>query len=125
MKIDDAPRRLTTWFVVMIVPVVAVIAVAVTGFASGSGDASAARGDTVVIKNFGFAPNPIDVTTGATLTVVNDDHTTHTLTANKGAFDTGDLRAGQRGSVSLDRAGTYAYHCEIHPFMTGTVRVRR
>jgi plastocyanin len=125
VKLDDALRGVGTWFVVVIVPVVALIAVAVTGFASGSGNATAGRADTVVIENFAFAPNPINVKMGASMTVVNDDHTTHTLTADNGAFDTGDLRGGQRGSVSLDRAGTYAYHCELHPFMTGTVRVFR
>ena len=35
----------------------------------------------------------------------------------------GDIGGNHRDRVTEERAGTYAYHCEIHPFMTGTVRV--
>ena len=54
---------------------------------------------------------------------MNDDNVTHTFTANDGAFDTGDIGGNHRDRVTVERAGTYAYHCEIHSFMTGTVRV--
>ena len=122
-----ALRRIPTWLVVLIVPVVAVIAVVVTNFVSddqqGTASGSAAAPDTVVIKDFSFSPKPITVKTGSTITVINDDNTTHTLTADNGAFNTGDLGGGRRGSVTVDRAGTYPYHCTIHTFMTGTARV--
>src|SRR3982074_777420 len=119
-------RRVPTWVLVMAVPVVAVIAVFMTDALSGNGGAparSAASPNTVNIKNFSFSPNPITVKAGAPLIVVNDDNVTHTFTANGGAFGTGDVSSGHRGRVAVARAGTYAYHCEIHPFMTGTVRV--
>ena len=120
-----ALRRVPTWAVVAIVPVVALIAVLVTDAWSGNGSAtgSAATADTVAIKNYTFSPNPITVKAGAPITVVNDDNVTHTLSANGGAFNTGDLGSGRRASVTTASAGTYAYHCEIHTFMTGTVRV--
>ena len=111
---------------VAIVPVVAVIAVFMTNVLSGNGGAtaqSATTPDTVNIKNFSFSPNPITVRAGAPITVVNDDNVTHTFTANGGAFNTGDLGSDHRDRVTVQRAGTYAFHCEIHPFMTGTVRV--
>jgi plastocyanin len=125
---DIAFRRIPTWLIVVIVPVVAGIAVLVTVLVSGDGGGgttvrSAVAADTVDIKNFSFSPNPITVKAGTAITVVNDDNVTHTFTANKGAFDTGDLNGGQRGSVTVDRAGAYAYHCEIHPFMKATLRV--
>ena len=110
----------------MAVPVVAVIAVFITDALSGNGGAtsqSAASPNTVNIKNFSFSPNPITVRAGVPVVVVNDDNVTHTFTANDGAFDTGDVGVNHRDRVTLGRAGTYAYHCEIHPFMTGTVRV--
>ena len=110
----------------MAVPVVAVIAVFITDALSGNGGAtaqSAASPNTVNIKNFSFSPNPITVRAGAPIIVVNDDNVTHTFTANDGAFDTGDVGVNHRDRVTLGRAGTYAYHCEIHSFMTGTVRV--
>jgi plastocyanin len=110
----------------MAVPLVAVIAVFVTDALSGNGGAtaqSAATPNTVNIKNFSFSPNPITVKAGAPIAVVNDDNVTHTFTANGGAFGTGDIGSSHRDRVTVGRAGTYAYHCEIHPFMTGTVRV--
>jgi len=122
-----ALRRTPTWLFVVIVPAVAVIAVVVTNFVSdspqGTTAGSATAPDTVVIKNFSFSPKPLTVTTGSTITVINDDSTAHTFTANNGAFNTGDVGGGQRGRVTVDRVGTFAYHCEIHPFMTGTARV--
>ena len=110
----------------MAVPVIAIIAAFITDVLSGNGGAtaqSAASPDTVNIKNFSFSPNPITVRAGAPVTVVNDDNVTHTFTANDGAFDTGDLGGNHRDRVTVERAGTYAYHCEIHTFMTATVRV--
>lgn len=128
MNPDTALSRIPTWLVAVIVPVVAGIAVLITVLVSGDGGGnatgrSAGTANTVDIKNFSFSPSPITVKAGAAITVVNDDNSTHTFTANKGAFNTGDLDSGQRGSVTVARAGTYAYHCEIHPFMKGTVRV--
>ena len=118
--------RIPTWLLVVIVPALVVVAVVVTYFVSdvrqGTQSAAAAP-DTVVIKDFSFSPKPITVMVGSTINVINDDNTTHTLTANNGAFNTGDLGSGRRGSVTVDRAGTYRYHCTIHPFMTGTARV--
>ena len=121
-----ALRRVPAWALVMAVPVVAVIAVLITNVLSGNGGAtaqSATSPDTVNIKNFSFSPNPITVRAGAPITVVNDDNVTHTFTANGGAFDTGDLGGDHRDRVTVQRPGTYAFHCEIHTFMTGTVRV--
>ena len=128
MSSDSALRRIPTWLIVVVVPLVAGIAVLVTVLVSGDGGGgatarSAAAANTVDIKNFSFSPNLITVKTGTPITVINDDNTTHTFTANNGAFDTGDLNSGQRGSVTVARAGTFAYHCEIHPFMKATLRV--
>jgi plastocyanin len=128
VSIDTALRGIPTWLFVVIVPIAAVVAVLVTALVSGDGGGSAtgrsaAAADTVYIKNFSFSPNPITVKAGAAITVINEDNTTHTFTANKGSFDTGDLGSGQRGSVTIARVGTYAYHCEIHPFMKATLQV--
>ena len=127
MSSEAALRPIPTWLLVVIVPAVAVIAVIVTNFVSSDQNSattgSATVPNTVVIKNFSFSPKPITVKTGSTITVTNDDNTTHTLTANNGAFDTGDVGSGQRGRITVTRVGTFAYHCTIHTFMTGTARV--
>src|SRR5215217_801902 len=78
---------------------------------------------TVSIKDFAFNPPNATVAPGTTVTWVNNDQTAHTVTANDGAFDSGTLQPGQSYSFAFDKAGTYAYHCNIHPDMTATVSV--
>ncbi len=81
-----------------------------------------AKAGTVTIKNFKFSPTPLKVKAGTKVTVKNDDSATHTFTANKGAFDTGDIESGSSDTVTIKKPGTYAYHCEIHNFMKGTIK---
>jgi plastocyanin len=75
-----------------------------------------------------FSPNPFNVSLGggATVTVVfgNDDKVTHTATQDGGGptFDSGNLAAGVTFSHDF-AAGTYTYHCKIHPNMVGTINV--
>jgi plastocyanin len=78
---------------------------------------------TVSIKNFAFNPPNAPVAPGTPVTWVNNDQVSHTATANDGAFDSGTLQPGQSYSFKFDKPGTYAYHCEIHPYMTATVTV--
>jgi len=82
---------------------------------------SAAKRPTVTIKNFAFSPKTLRVKAGATVKVKNADGTTHTFTANKGAFDTGDIDGGSSATVTVKKPGTYAYHCNIHSSMKGTI----
>ena len=105
--------------------VVAVVTLAATDAPSASSAASgAAGGDAIVIRNFTFSPTPLVVQAGTTVTVTNADDTRHSLTADKGSFDTHDLDGGGRATVVLDQPGKYAYHCDIHDYMKGTIEVR-
>src|SRR5829696_9743434 len=80
---------------------------------------------TVSIKNFAFNPPNMTVAPGTTLTWVNNDQVPHTATATNpaGVFDSGTLQPGQSYSFTFNKPGTYAYHCAIHPYMTGAVTV--
>src|SRR5215212_10463843 len=81
---------------------------------------------TVVIQGFSFKPAHITFKRGTKVTWINKDMTKHTATANNGAFDSGVLRSGQSYSHTFKTAGrTNNYHCEIHPFMRGSVTVKR
>jgi plastocyanin len=85
---------------------------------------NAVAGSTIVIKNFAFSPDSISVKPGATVTVKNEDEVTHTLTADSGAFTTGNLTGGSTMHFNAPtKPGSYAYRCSIHQFMTGTVVV--
>jgi plastocyanin len=87
--------------------------------------ASGASGSAVTIRDFKFAPASLTVKSGAKVTVTNDDSTAHTATADDGnSFDTGTLDPGSSQAISVSKPGSYAYHCNIHPFMKGTIVVR-
>ena len=50
--------------------------------------------------------------------------TTHHLKSDDGTtFDSGTLAPNGLFEATITAPGTYAYHCEIHPGMTGTVTV--
>ena len=85
--------------------------------------ARAAASGGVNIQGFAFHPGGITVHTGDTVTWTNADSADHTATANDGSFDTGTLGNGASGSHTFNSAGTFSYHCSIHPFMHGTVTV--
>lgn len=71
----------------------------------------------------GFAPTPLTVAAGTTVTWGNNDSTTHTTTAD-GAGWNQTFAPGATTTVKFDTPGTYPYHCTIHPFMKGTIVVQ-
>ncbi len=73
-----------------------------------------------------FSPMVITVVIGVnnTVTWVNKDYSIHTVTSNAGIFDSGLLNSGDKWSYTFSTPGTFAYHCAIHPFMTGIVIVK-
>jgi plastocyanin len=82
-----------------------------------------AASQTVSMRDFSFAPATVSVSVGDTVTWRNDGKIDHTATANDGSFDTGNVASGQSGSVTFEKAGSFAYICTIHPNMKGTVQV--
>ena len=71
-----------------------------------------------------FAPNPISVTAGATVTWTNNDTVAHTSTADNGQWNSGSIAPQGSFSRMFPAAGTFTYHCTIHPGMVGTVNVQ-
>jgi plastocyanin len=72
-----------------------------------------------------FAPTPLDVLPGETVEWTNVSERRHTITADDGAFDSGDVFGGDRFTQTFDAVGAYPYHCRVHAGMTGEVDVRR
>src|SRR3954470_12513810 len=84
-----------------------------------------AAGHAVTISDFKVVPGSLTVSRAARITVTNHDSTAHPATADDGrSFDTGDIDPGAAATVTLSKAGTYKFHCTIHPFMHGTLVVR-
>ena len=93
------------------------------GGGGGGGSGGQAGSGAVRIADFAFAPDSSDVEVGDSVKWSNGDGVTHTVTADDGAFDSGNLAGGKSFSFAFDQAGTFAYHCKIHRTMTGTVVV--
>jgi plastocyanin len=85
-----------------------------------SGAPAAAAAKTVTIRDFKYGPT-LAVSTGTKVTWVNADKAPHTVTGS--GLKLGTLTKGQRRSFTFTKAGTYAYVCDFHPFMHGTVIV--
>lgn len=79
----------------------------------------------VAIANMKFVPASIPIKAGDTVKWTNTMGMAHTVTPDSGAFPGSGEIAPNGGTYShtFDAAGAVAYHCEIHPFMKGTVTV--
>ena len=71
----------------------------------------------------GFGTNPLAVPAGTVVIWVNDDSVPHTVTSDSNAFDSGNLDPGEAFAYFFNSAGTFPYHCTLHPNMTGSVTV--
>ncbi|HZU14027.1 MAG TPA: cupredoxin family copper-binding protein [Chloroflexota bacterium] len=81
---------------------------------------------TVTIRNFAFAPATLTIAAGTTVTWMNADSVAHTSTSDPGdamSWDSGSISPGSSFSLTFTQAGTFTYHCSIHPFMKGTIIV--
>ena len=76
-----------------------------------------------LLGNRAYSPDSLSIAVGSTVTWQNADSVAHTTTSN-GAFDSGLVRAGGQFSFTFQSAGTFSYHCTIHPGMVGVVTVR-
>jgi predicted lipoprotein with Yx(FWY)xxD motif/plastocyanin len=86
--------------------------------------AATSAGTAVTIANFAFDAPSVTIAVGSTVTWTNNDSVAHTATADDGSFDSGNLDAGKTFSFTFTKAGTFTYHCAIHPNMTGTIVVQ-
>jgi plastocyanin len=103
------------------------VAASVAALALGAAPASAGPATQQVTIEFqSFAPEQLDALPGDIVQWSNTSVRVHTVTANDGSFDSGDLPGGGgRFAHEFDAPGVYLYHCSIHPGMTGEVDVRR
>jgi len=87
-----------------------------------AGPAGAAT-KTINIYSSGFSPKSTTITEGDTVTWTNRDSVNHQVLATKGQFVSPILRPGQTYSFTFRAAGTYDYQDELHPRLTGTIKV--
>jgi plastocyanin len=78
----------------------------------------------ITIQNFAFSPQTLTVAPGTIVIWTNKDRVNHTVTSDTGAWPgSGILATNQTFSRTFAKAGTYPYHCALHPSMTAKVTV--
>lgn len=78
----------------------------------------------VAIQSNGFMPVNMTVPVNTTVTWTNKDASAHTVTSDDDLFDSGSINSGGTYKHQFTAAGTYTYHCNIHPDMIATVIVQ-
>jgi plastocyanin len=93
---------------------------AATGATGGGGGTG---GTTLTMQNIAYDPTSLSVATGSTITLDNKDSVTHTFTVDGQDVDV-TVDGSTTGTATIDlAAGSYDFHCKIHPSMTGTLTV--
>ncbi|MBV9328999.1 MAG: cupredoxin domain-containing protein [Chloroflexi bacterium] len=72
---------------------------------------------------WGYAPETRKIAKGTWVTWSNDGQDAHTVTADDGSFDSGNLDPSEGFSWFFDQDGTWQYTCSLHPWMVGTIVV--
>lgn len=80
--------------------------------------------NSVTMTQFQYSPSTLTVTPGSVVTWINADVARHTATADDQSFDSGDIPPGRNVTTTFAKAGTFPYHCNIHPTEKGTIVVR-
>lgn len=85
----------------------------------------AGGGNTKTVNISGMAfPASTTVTKGTTVTWYNADAFAHTVTSDDGtSFNSGNLAGKASFKYVANTVGTFAYHCDIHAGMTGSLVV--
>ena len=80
----------------------------------------------MTIDSYSFAPGSLTVPVGTTVTWTNRDSEVHTVVADDAApgLRSAGLDTDDSFSFTFAKAGTYAYHCSLHPHMTGKIVVQ-
>jgi plastocyanin len=78
---------------------------------------------------FAFSPASITIKVGTIVTWTNNTGAPHTVTSDDGtSFDSGIntpiAASGGTFNFTFTKAGTFTYHCQIHPFMKATIIVQ-
>jgi plastocyanin len=91
-----------------------------------------AASKSVSIVDFAFQPGSVTISAGDSVVWTNNGQAPHTVTDDGGTFDSSPncpnnlsdcMQPGDSYSHTFDSAGTFSYHCKVHPNMTGTIVV--
>src|SRR5947199_386537 len=81
---------------------------------AAAGQPAAPTAAAVDLSNFKFSPADITIAAGGTVVWTNRDPAKHTVTANDGSFDSGNLDQGATFSRTFATPGDFPYFCKFH-----------
>lgn len=81
---------------------------------------------TVQMRDYDFQPQKITIDAGTTVEWINVGKHIHTVTDANSAWDSGNLKVGEKFSRRFDAKGTFKYVCVPHEElgMTGSIVVK-
>jgi plastocyanin len=89
---------------------------------------SGASATITATGSFTFSPSTATITAGQKVCWVNNSGIAHAVTSDNAAFTGGSLPNGSTVVVTFPTAGSYPFHCSVHPpptyNMTGTITVQ-
>jgi plastocyanin len=108
--------------------IVAGLALALAGTSSGDAQVFGPSVSITIVEpkaqaNWGYAPASRKIAPGTWVTWSNDGQDAHTVTADDGSFDSGNLDPSEGFSWYFDQPGTWQYTCTLHTWMVGTIIV--
>jgi|GEM_PF-3472130 len=81
---------------------------------SSSAATTAVQNQNINIQDNFFSPTTLSVPVGTTVVWTNNGTMMHTVTADNGSFDSGDIMPGGTFSETFNTIGTIAYFCRHH-----------
>ena len=92
---------------------------------------TSAQGSTLVVMvitnsdgSYSFSPAKLTIKVGTTVIWKDVSSAPHTVTSDDGtAFDSGTVPVGGSFHFTFKTAGSFSYHCNIHPYMKATIIV--
>lgn len=96
-----------------------------TSTANCSAPSSTAGATIIFVRAFAYLPPQVHVKAGENVAWVNcePDGVPHTATADDRAWDSGLLPTPEAFVRAFPAAGSFPYHCTLHPSMKATVIV--
>lgn len=97
----------------IVVLVLAVVGGGSSGALAHSNPAAALATQNVEVVDFDYRPGSVRIAPGDTVNWTFSGEQPHTVTADDGSFDSGEMTTGDF-SMRFDEVGTYRYYCALH-----------
>ena len=101
----------------------ATLAACGNSYGPGGGGGCTSTTMKVCVVDNAFSPTTLTVAKGTTVTWQNGGGVQHTVTSDTSEPFNTTLNPGQTTTHQFNTAGSFAYHCQIHAGMTGSITV--